>query len=84
MDQEKLCKRCGKPVEVFAADYDLFEQMHWLCFHLEFEHEGDPDEACGDPSCPWEHIEVFKDKLREIGLDPGQVLEEGIYKRRQP
>ncbi len=45
MEQEKLCKRCGKPVEVFAADYDLFEQMHWLCFHLEFEHEGDPDEA---------------------------------------
>lgn len=29
--------------------------MHWACFHYEFEHfagEGDPDEACGDPSCP--------------------------------
>jgi hypothetical protein len=35
--------------------YQLFERMHWACFHYEFEHDGgqgDPDIACGDPSCP--------------------------------
>jgi hypothetical protein len=33
--------------------FEVFERMHWLCFHLEFEHgEHDPDEACTDPSCP--------------------------------
>ena len=83
MNQEKLCKRCKKPVEVNATYYDTFEQMHWLCFHLEFEHEGDPDEACGDPSCPWLHIEVFQEKLRQLGLNPEQLLSDGLVKRHQ-
>ncbi|WP_438449481.1 hypothetical protein [Gorillibacterium sp. sgz5001074] len=53
----KLCRRCGKPVQVFETDYDLFEGMHWICFHFEFEHgEYDPDEPCDDPSCPWNRI----------------------------
>jgi hypothetical protein len=30
---------------------EVFEKMHWLCFHLEYEHPGDPDAPCGDPSC---------------------------------
>jgi len=46
------CKRCGRPVETDAAlASDVFEGMHWLCFHLEFEHPGDPDLPCMDPSC---------------------------------
>jgi len=39
--------------------YETYERMHWACFHYEFEHllgdgaeTGDPDIACGDPSCP--------------------------------
>jgi hypothetical protein len=44
-------------VRVNAAQYDVFERMHWVCFHYEFEHEvadpnRDPDEACEDPICP--------------------------------
>lgn len=78
---DKLCARCGKPVTVNAGDYELFERMHWLCFHLEFEHQGDPDAPCSDPSCPWWQIEVLRDRLREMGDDPQVVLERGIAKR---
>ena len=37
-----------------AARWEVFEHMHWLCFHLEYEHDvtRDADLACADPSCP--------------------------------
>jgi len=51
-EQEPVCVRCGKPVVVNRQLYaEVFEKMHWLCFHLEYEHPGDPDAPCGDPSC---------------------------------
>jgi hypothetical protein len=78
MTKQKICKRCKQPVLANADSYDVFEQMHWLCFHLEFEHEGDPDKACSDPSCPWWHIEVFKEKLNQLGIEPEVVIEEAI------
>jgi hypothetical protein len=78
---QKICKRCGEPVTIHKAEFDVFEQMHWLCFHLEFEHEDDPDAPCGDPSCPWWHIEVFRRALTELGHDPKQVLERAIQER---
>ena len=35
------------------VSFDLFEQMHYVCFHYEFEHGGfDPDEECDDGGCP--------------------------------
>jgi hypothetical protein len=42
-----------KPDESSSAPTagNTLEQMHSLCFHLEFEHHGDPDESCWDPSC---------------------------------
>jgi hypothetical protein len=78
VNEPRLCKRCNKPVTVNGDRYDIFEQMHWLCFHLEFEHDGDPDEACGDPSCPWWHLDVLKEKLRQLGFDPQKVIDEAI------
>jgi hypothetical protein len=63
-----LCRRCGRPVRVNRERYDIFEQMHWICFHFEFEHtlEFDPDEPCADPSCPWRRIaELDKAPRRE-------------------
>jgi hypothetical protein len=78
-----ICVRCGRPVESNADSYEVFEQMHWLCFHLEFEHEGDPDRPCGDPSCPWWHVEVFRHKLGELGVNPDNVLSEAISARWQ-
>jgi hypothetical protein len=58
--------------------YDVFEQMHWLCFHLDFEHQADPDEPCRDPSCPWWHIQVFRQALSELGHDPQEILHKAI------
>jgi len=52
--ETKVCKRCGRPVVVNVKHFDLFEQMHWVCFHLEYEHgDHDPDEPCGVPGCFW-------------------------------
>jgi hypothetical protein len=31
----------------------VFEQMHYVCFHYEFEHDPyDPDEECAAGGCP--------------------------------
>lgn len=73
-----ICVRCNLPVEANADSYELFERMHWLCFHLEFEHQGDPDRPCGDPSCPWWHIEVLRRKLTELGVDPDIAIKDAI------
>ena len=33
--------------------YEIFEQMHYVCFHYEFEHAGfDPDEERDAGGCP--------------------------------
>jgi hypothetical protein len=48
--------------------YDVFERMHFLCFHLEFEHgEHDPDEGCGVPGCPV--AETHAHYLGGVGAD---------------
>jgi len=73
-EKSLLCVHCGRPVEVNQKYYEVFERMHWLCFHLVFEHPGDPDRACDDPSCPWAQIAIFKEKLRRLGVDPDEVV----------
>ena len=75
---QNICVKCNKPVVENAEQYEVFEKMHWLCFHLEFEHEGDPDIPCDDVSCPWWHIKVFREKLEKMGEDPSKVLESAI------
>ncbi|MDO5770365.1 MAG: hypothetical protein Q4P13_12750 [Psychrobacter sp.] len=69
-----ICIKCHKSVERHRADYELFEKMHWLCFHFEFEHEGDPDSPCSDPSCPQWRLQVYRDKLRSLGVDPDALV----------
>ena len=65
--EKKICKSCGKPVVVFKEDYDIFEQMHWICFHLKYEHgDYDPDEPCDDPSCLWNRIEELEKTVSEL------------------
>lgn len=73
-DPDPIWVRCHQSVTVNRSDYDLFERMHWLCFHLEFEHQADPDDPCANPSCPWWQIHVFRGKLIERGYDPQNVL----------
>jgi hypothetical protein len=80
-ESSKICVRCNEPVVKNAESYETFEKMHWLCFHLEFEHEGDADTPCGDPGCPWYHIEVFRKELIVAGLDPQALLAKAIQER---
>jgi hypothetical protein len=41
-----ICRDCHLPVDVPRDEFDLFEQMHFNCFHYVFEHMADPDEEC--------------------------------------
>jgi hypothetical protein len=51
--QELICVRCGLEVRVNRESYEIFERMHYVCFHFVFEHGGfDPDEECDAPGCP--------------------------------
>jgi len=73
------CRRCGKRIEENAANAGVYEGMHWLCFHLEFEHDGDPDVACNDfAGCPWWTIAHLERVVKELGLDPPRVLLESV------
>jgi hypothetical protein len=36
VDEVRLCVRCGRPVVVEAERYEVFERMHYVCFHYEF------------------------------------------------
>lgn len=48
-----VCVRCGRPVRIEAERYEVFERMHYVCFHYEFEHDDfDPDEECNAGGCP--------------------------------
>lgn len=46
------CRRCGLEVVANRAQVDVFEGMHYVCFHYEFEHPGDPDVECRAGGCP--------------------------------
>lgn len=55
--EELICVRCGLEVRVNRESYEIFERMHWVCFHFEFEHGGfDPDEECDAPGCASVHL----------------------------
>lgn len=50
-DAVQICRRCGR--EVASPDFDVFEQMHYVCFHYEFEHDpADVDAECSAGGCP--------------------------------
>jgi hypothetical protein len=81
------CARCGRPIEVnrdLAAE--RFAGMHWLCFHLEVEHPGDPDAPCASPTCHVARPAIYAQALRDAGLDPHAILREAIARgpRRPP
>lgn len=82
MDAVPKCARCGRVIEAdLAASVRMYEGMHWLCFHLEYEHDTDPDIACGDIwGCPWWTIRYYEDKLRALGVNPADVRQEGLQR----
>lgn len=74
-----LCKRCGKPVKVNKKNYKIFEGMHYLCFHLEYEHEGfDPDEMCSDPGCFHRYLFGQGNLLKGSGLDKYTIRDDFV------
>jgi hypothetical protein len=80
-DDAPLCARCGSAVTVNRENYELFERMHWLCFHLAYEHKADVDAPCSDTSCPWFVIDALRTGLAEYGLDPTVILMNAIARR---
>jgi len=63
-----ICVRCDRPVVANRESYEVFERMHWVCFHFEFEHDGtDPDVPCGDWGCPMRRDPTTgEDRLRPV------------------
>jgi hypothetical protein len=39
VERDPRCRRCGRPVRVYRDSYEVFERMHYVCFHYEFEHQ---------------------------------------------
>jgi hypothetical protein len=57
------CRRCGRPVDISRDQYDVFEQMHYVCFHYEYGHAPvDPDEECGAGGCPSQSVNPRPDR----------------------
>ena len=69
MPDPRVCRRCDRPVVASAADYEVFEQMHYVCFHYEFEHEGDPDVECLSGGCPTSGVALPSRLMRTDGVD---------------
>lgn len=60
-----VCRRCGRLVTVRSDQFEVFEGMHYSCFHYAFEHDPfDIDEECTAGGCP------------SAGIEPGQHREE--------
>lgn len=73
-NEKLICARCKHPVVKNKENYEIFEKMHWIYFHFEYEHNTDPDEPCDDPSCPGKHIEIYEKKLKELNIDPKKLI----------
>jgi len=70
--EELTCARCGLVVRVNRDSYEIFERMHYVCFHYEFEHGGfDPDEECDAGGCPSSRLSSPPRVLCEAG--PGEA-----------
>lgn len=63
------CARCGRTVEASKNQYEVFERMHYICFHYEFEHPGDPDVECSAGGCPASGLGFPSLRFRVEGVD---------------
>ena len=51
------CRHCGRPVVASKNQFEVFERMHYTCFHYLFEHyPHDPDEECTAGGCPSSNV----------------------------
>lgn len=73
MPEPLICRRCSRPVVVEAARYEVFEHMHYVCFHYEFEDDPmDPDEECSAGGCPSAAV-LPRPERRPENRAPGSV-----------
>lgn len=71
--ESPVCRRCGLPVVAYAADFEVFEQMHYVCFHYAFEHQGDPDLVCAAGGCPAAGVRIPSLLVRTQGVQVAQA-----------
>lgn len=71
--QPAVCTRCGLAVEASRGQYEVFERMHYTCFHYEFEHDGDPDVECAAGGCPAAGLSLMSLPFRVEGVDLAQA-----------
>lgn len=77
MMNDPTCVRCDRPVRVSRDQFQVFERMHYVCFHYEFEHDpADPDEECRAGGCPSAslaggRVQVI-DTAAQLSLDAAQ------------
>ena len=50
--QTLLCARCDREVVDARDSYEVFERMHYVCFHFEFEHDTTQMSGCEAMGCP--------------------------------
>lgn len=68
------CRRCDRPVLVSRERFDVFEQMHYVCFHYEFEHDPtDVDEECSAGGCPSRAVNARPDRRPDADLGVGRL-----------
>jgi len=77
---KKYCKGCGQEVVDTGNTYEMFEGMHWLCFHLAYEHTGSPDEPCDSRLCPIWHLKILKEHLVSSGENPESIINDAVEK----
>ncbi|TDD58514.1 hypothetical protein E1263_19075 [Kribbella antibiotica] len=59
-----MCVRYQRSVRVGSKHYEVFERMHYVCFHYEFEHgDADVDEECGAGGCPSASLTGGRDRV---------------------
>jgi hypothetical protein len=76
-------------VRTSAANFATFEEMHYVCFHYEFEHDpADPDEECQAGGCPSGALLGGRDRVAETAravsleaIDPAVGFENGSLPR---
>ena len=74
-----FCKGCGGELERPLEQYDVFEGMHWFCFHYSFEHlPNNPEVPCESRHCPTWHLEILRNEIISMGKDPDEIIEKAI------
>jgi len=65
-----VCRRCGLAVRENAGQFEVFERMHYVCFHYEFEHgDNDVDQECGAGGCPSVSLAGGRDRVIATAIE---------------